>query len=145
MFKQCHGLFFTKAALHGLEYTVIDVLDRHIVIGLEDIGVSNIINEFKSGCTRIEVEDTCTFYPIDVFYGFNKVSKPILHAHVTSVAGRVLRDEREVIEPLFGKIRDFFDNGFKTSGVQFPFKTWDGTEAALLVTSLSDLDVGVVA
>ena len=73
MLEQGDGLFLSKTAFHRLEHTVVDVLDGHVVVGLEDLRVSNIVNEFEGGRGGVEVEDACTVDPLYRLHSFDEL------------------------------------------------------------------------
>src|SRR5579872_6063425 len=93
----------------------------------------------------IRVQETNPAQRLDASQFFEQEREAVLEAEIFSVAGRVLSDERNLTDPGARQALGLGNHRFKATRAELAAQLWNDAEAARMIATLRNFDVGGVA
>jgi len=131
-----------SAALHPLQHTDGCVLQRHVEIFGDGIVPRDGLQQARRHLVGIGVEEAQPLQSGQHGHGVKQRGETVLQPEIFAVAGSVLADQGDLAHALRYKSLGLGDDGFHRPRAELAAQLGDDAEAAGVVASLGDLDVG---
>src|SRR5205085_7085868 len=113
----------------------------NVEVFAEALFVGDKSNEFIRNHIWITVKETNPFQAVDLGQFAKQANNSVRQANVFSVSHRVLRNNHQLANTLFGQAAGFVDKIGKSSATEPAAKTRNRAERAYVITSFGNLQI----
>ena len=124
------------APLHPAEHAVVDVLQRHVEIRHDLLGVGQRLDQLVGEVDRVGVEDADPLQPVDLVQLAQQLGQPHPAVQVQAVIGRVLGDDDQLAHAVGGQFAGLAQHFLDRLGDVLAAHAGDGAEGAKPVAAL---------
>ncbi len=121
------------------------MLQRHVEVRDDLLGVRQRVDELVGDVHRIGVQDAHPFDAVDLIEFAQQLREADFAIEVEAIVRRVLGDDDQLADAVGGELVGLADDFLDRLGHVLAAHAGDGAEGAKAVATLGDLEVGVVA